>query len=92
MFLINFTVSTELRCILLDNMPADDIIKLFSRCKLLSDDDLQVISFPDSEFLKEQLMLRYLQHLKLSEWAVICDMLNNTKSTRSVGSQLTDGK
>ena len=70
----------------------DEITKLLSFCKLLTDDDLQLIYFCASKFLKKQLILQYLQQLKISTWAVICDLLNNTRSTRRIGSQLMDGK
>lgn len=92
MFLLNFTVSAELRYILLDNIPVNDVIKLFNSFKLLTNDDLQVILFCASEYLKKQLLLGYLQRVKLSAWAAICDNLNNTTSTRRVGSQLMNGK
>ena len=78
--------------ILWDNLPVENIIKFFSNHTLFTDDDLDVISFAPSEYLKNQLLLRYLQRLKLSMWSKICDILHNTKSLRHVGSQLMNGK
>ena len=89
LFLIhNIIVSVELTYILLDNIPVDNIFKLFISYKLLMEDDLEVISFCASEYLKGQLLLEYTSHFKLSVWPVICDILCDTKL---VGSQLIDG-
>ena len=85
-------VFTELNHILLESMPMDDIFKLLNSQKILTDDDVEVILFSPSEYLKKQLLLRHSLHLKLSAWAIICDVLDNTKSMRHVGSQLMDGK
>ena len=78
--------------ILWDNVPVDNIIKLFSDHRVFTDDDLEVISFAPSEHLKSQFLLRYLLYLKLSVWSMIRDVLHNTKSMRHVGSQLMNGK
>ena len=88
MFLIHNIVSVELTHILLDNIPVDNIFKLFISYKLLMEDDLEVISFCASEYLKGQLLLKYISHFKLSVWPVICDILYDTKL---VDSQLIDG-
>lgn len=84
-------MSTELCHILLDKMPMDDIVKYFSSHSLITDDDLLVISFAPSEYLKSQLLLKCLQHLRLSVWLMIRDILHNTKSIKQVISQLMDG-
>ena len=78
--------------ILWDNLPVDNIIKLFTGHKLFADDDLDVISFAPSEYLKRQFLFRYLQHLKLAIWSMVCDVLHNTKSLRHIGGQLMNGK
>ena len=78
--------------ILWDNVPVDNIIKLFSDHRVFTDDDLEVISFAPSEYMKSRFLLRYLLYLKLSVWSMICDVLHNTKSMRHVGSQLMNGK
>ena len=77
--------------ILLDNIPMDDIGKMFSSRKIFTNDDLEVISFTPSEYLKRQFVLQTLQCLKLSVWIMICDVLDNTKFKSSVGSQLRYG-
>ena len=78
--------------ILWGNLPVDNIIKLFTDHKLFTDDDLDMISFSPSEYLKSQFLFRYLQHLKLSVWSIVCDVLHNTKSLRHIGGQLMNGK
>ena len=78
--------------ILLDNIPMDDIGKMFSSHNIFTNDDLEVISFTPSEYLKRQFVLQILQCLKLSVWILICDVLENTKFMSSVGSQLRHGK
>ena len=89
LFLIhNIIVSVELTSILLDNIPVDNIFKLFISYKLLMEDDVDVISFCASEYLKGQLLLNYTSRFKLSVWPVICDILYDTKL---VSSQLVDG-
>ena len=85
-------VASELCHILLDNVPTDDIVKIFSSHKLLTDEDMEVISFAPSEYLKMQFLFQYLQNLKLTMWLMICDILHNTKSMKHIGSQLNDGK
>ena len=91
-FLLNFVFFIEMYRILWDNLPVDNIIKLFTDHKLFTDDDLDVISFAVSEYLKSQFLFRYLQNLKLSVWSMVCDVLHNTKSLRHIGSQLMNGK
>lgn len=78
--------------ILLHNIPMDDIVKLFMSHKFLNDDDSEVMSFAPSEQSKKIFLIQTLQHLKLSLWLMICDVLDNTKSTKHVGSQLKNGK
>ena len=60
--------------------------------KILTDDDVEVISFAPSEHLRNKILLECLWNLKLSVWPMICDILDNTKSMRPVGSQLMEGK
>ena len=69
----------------------DDAVKLFSSQKILTDDDVDVLQFSPNDYLKRQLLLRHLLHLKLSVWEIICDILCDTKSMRHVGSQLMGG-
>ena len=69
----------------------DDIGKMFSSRNIFTNDDLEVISFTPSEYLKRQFVLQTLQCLKLSVWSMICDVLENTKFMSRVGSQLRDG-
>ena len=84
---------TEQLChILLSQLSTDSIVQLCSSHKLFTGDDLEVISFSPSEYLKSQLMLDNLQHFKLSMWIMICDMMYNDKSLEHIGSQLRDGK
>ena len=73
--------------ILLDKVSIDDVITLFYSHKLFTDDDLKVISFTPSEYLKRQFLLRSLRYLKLTFWLIICDIMDE-----HVGSQLRDGK
>ena len=70
----------------------DHICKMFNSRNIFTSDDLEVISFTPSEYLKRQFVLQSLQCLKLSMWIMICDVLDNTKFKSSVGSQLRDGK
>ena len=67
----------------------DNVFKLFYFHKIFTTDDLEVISFTPSEYLKKQILLQYL---KLSMWPMICDLLHNIKSMRHIGSHLRDGK
>ena len=84
---------TEQLChILLSQISADSIIQLCSSHKIFTDDDLEVISFSPSEYLKSQLLLDNLQHFKLIKWIMICDIMCNDKSLEHIGSQLRDGK
>ena len=69
----------------------DDAVKLFSSQKILTDDDIDVLQFSPNDYLKRQLLLRHLLHLKLSVWAIICNILCDTKSMIHVGSQLMSG-
>ena len=69
----------------------DDIVKFFSCHKFISDIDLEIISFAPSEYLKSQILLKYLQHLKFSVWLMIRKILHNTKSTGDIVNQLMDG-
>ena len=83
---------TEQLCyILLNKLSTDDVVQLFYSHKLFTDDDLEVISFTPSEYLKSQLLSKNLQHFKLTVWLMICDILHSTKS-KDVGSQIRDGK
>ena len=68
----------------------DDIVKLLNDQKFLIDDDAQVIISAPSERLKCQCLLKSLQDLKLTEWILICDILNN-KSLEHVSGQLMEG-
>ena len=70
----------------------DDICKMFNSHNIFTNDDLEVISFTPSEYLKRQFVLQTLQGLKLSMWIMICDVLDNTRFKSSVGRQLRDGK
>ena len=70
----------------------DDIVNLFYIHKLLTDDDLEVISFVASEYLKNKFLLEFMQNLKLAIWLMICDVLHNTQSMKHIGSQLITGK
>ena len=70
----------------------DDIVKLFNSQKILTDDDVEVVLFSPSDYLKKQLLLGHSLHLKIFVWEMICDVLQNTKSMRHVGNQLMDGK
>lgn len=75
------------------SLPMDDVVMLlFNSLKLLTDDDLAAITFAPSEYLKNRFLIRYLQQLKLPVWLMICDVLHNSNSTRSIGSQLRIGK
>ena len=79
---------------LLDNMPLEDIVKLFSSCNFFTNDDLEVISFLPSEYLKRQFLVQNWQHLKIphSVWLMISDVLQDAKPTSNVGKHLSDGK
>ena len=84
---------TEQLChILLNQLSTDSIVQLFSSHKIFTDDDLAVISFSPSEYLKSQLLLDNLQHFKLIMWIKICDIMCNDKSLEHIGSQLRDGE
>ena len=87
-------LSTEICRILLDNMPLEDIVKLFSSYNFFTNDDLEVISFLPSEYLKRQYLVQNWQHLKISDsvWLMISDILQDAKPTSSVGKRLSDGK
>lgn len=79
--------------ILLDNIPLFGIVEFFSFHKILSDNDLEVISLAPSEYLKRKFLLVYLQHFKLTVWPMILDLLHrNTRSMRLIGDQLMNGK
>ena len=92
LYAIKFIVSTELSEILLNNIPLDDIINLFSICQLLTADDLKLLSLSPSDHLKKQLLLVHSQHFKITIWPMICDTLYNSKSTLHIGIQLMNGK
>ena len=92
MFLYILTVFTELSHSLLESVPMDDIVKLFNSQKILTDDDVEVVLFSPSDYLKKQLLLRHTLHLKIFVWEMICDVLHNIKSMRHVSNQLMDGK
>ena len=70
----------------------DDIGKMFSSHSIFTNNDLEVISFTPSEYLKRQFVLQILQCLKLSVWILICNVLENNKFVSSIGSQLRHGK
>lgn len=78
--------------VLLDNIPVDEIIKLFSSHEVPIKDDLDMLSFAPSEHLKKQLLIGCLRHLKFSTWLMICDILHNIESKRSIFSQQINGK
>ena len=78
--------------ILLDNIPVDDIGKIFNSHNVLTNDDLEVMSYAPSEYLKKQFVLQTLHRLKLCVWIMICDVLENTKFKDSVGNLLRDGE
>ena len=92
MLLYSLTVFTELTHSLLESMPMDDIVKLFNSQKILTGDEVEVVLFSPSDYLKKQLLLRHSLHLKIFMWETICDVLHNTKSMRNVSNQLRDGK
>ena len=77
---------------LLDKLSMDDLVKLFIMHKILNEDDEKVILFAPSEYLKNQFLLEYLWHLKLSVWSVISNIFVNTTSMTHVGNQLIEGK
>ena len=68
----------------------DDIVKLFNSQQILTDDDVGMLLFCPSDYLKRKLLLRHSMRLKLSVWEMICDVL--PKSMRHVGNQLIAGK
>ena len=70
----------------------DNIVKLFNSYGLFTDDMMEVISFAPSDYLKNQILFRYLQYLKLPKWLKICDVLYSAKSTKHVSIQLRDGE
>ena len=72
--------------ILLDKVSIDNIVTLFHSHKFITDDDLEVISFIPSEYLKRQILLRGLRYYKLVLWLQICDIVDE-----HVGSQLREG-
>ena len=78
--------------ILLDNIPVDDIGKIFNSHNVFTNDDLEVISYAPSEYLKKQFVQQTLHRLKLSVWTMICDILENTKFMGSVTNLLRDGE
>ena len=80
-------MAEQLCHILLDKVSIDDVVTLFCSHKVFTDDDLKVISFTPSEYLKRQFVLRSLQSFKLIFWLKICDIMDER-----VGSQLRDGK
>ena len=75
----------------MDNVPVDEIVKLFRMHQIFISDDVEVISFAPSEYLRNQFLLRYLWNLKLSVWPMICNMLHNAKHMRHVSNQLIKG-
>ena len=78
--------------ILLNNLSLDDVIELFNSQKSLTDDDLEVILFSPSDYLKKQLLLGYALQLKLNVWSKICDVVHNAKTMKHISSQLMNGK
>ena len=78
--------------ILSDNIPLDDIGKMFNSHSIFTNVDIEVMSCTPSEYLKNRFVLQTLWCLKLSVWIIICDVLENTKFKSSVGNQLRDGK
>ena len=78
--------------ILLSSVPVDNIVELFISHKILTYDDIEVISFAPSEYLKKKVLLSLLLCLKVPTWLIICDMLHNAESTRHVDEKLKDGK
>ena len=85
-------VFAEMYHILLDNIPVDDIGKIFNSHNVFTNDDLEVMSYAPSEYLKKQFVQQTLHRLKLSVWIMICDVLENTKFMGSVAILLRDGK
>ena len=77
--------------VVLDNMPMEDIVKLFTIHKIFKDDDVELISFAASEHVKKQLLSKYLGHLKWAVWSMFGNILVNTKSFKHVGNQLMKG-
>ena len=69
----------------------DDIVKMLSMQRFLTDNDAQVILSAPSEHLKFQSLLEGLKKLRLIVWIMICDTLHN-KSLEHVSSQLMEGK
>ena len=85
-YVVVLTVAEQLCGILLDKVSIDNIVTLFHSHKFITDDDLEVISFIPSEYLKRQILLRSLRYYKLVLWLQICDIVDE-----HVGSQLREG-
>ena len=82
----------QLSHFLLKKMRTDDIVQTFHSHNLFTNDDVEVISFTPSEYLKNRLLLENLQYLKLNSWLMICDIMENTIFLKHIGSQLRNGK
>ena len=78
--------------ILLDNVPVENIVELCSSFQLLTDDILAVISFVPSEYLKNHVLSKCLQNLKLPKWLKMCDVLQDAELTKHVGAQIKHSK
>ena len=92
LFPFRFIVSTDLSHILLNNLTLNDVIELFNSQKSLTDDDLEVILFSPSEYLKKQLLFGYALQLRLNVWLKICDVVHSIKSLKHISGQLMNGK
>ena len=85
-------MTEQLSHFLLKRMHTDDIVERFHSHNLFTDDDIEVISFTPSEYLKNRLLLENLQYLKLNSWLMICDIMENDVFLKHIGSQLRNGK
>ena len=85
------TVATQLCNILLENIPVDDIITVFSSHDLLMGDDLTVVTSAPSDYLKKMFLLKLLQHVSLSVWSTICVVVKESEILKHLSDQLVQG-
>ena len=83
---------TDLCHVLLDGVPINDIISLFSHHKLFTDDEITALSLAPSDHLKKIFVSRKFQHSDLTEWSTICTILQNSQQSKYIGDCLASGK
>ena len=78
--------------ILLENVPVDDIITIFSSHDLLKGNDLTVVNNAPSDYLKKVYLMRLFENIGLSVWSTICAVVNGSEILNHLGDQLIQGK